>query len=85
MGTPQIIMPSRHCCLKINNKYVSPKRTKIQPPNLSRFQAKIVTPKALRVISKCIKESYQPNPGLNPSKMNIARKATINIDKILGK
>lgn len=78
-------MPYHDCCLKTNKKNMSPKRTKIQPPSLGRFQTKIVAPKVLRVISKCTKESYQLNPGLNPSKMNIARKATINIDIFLGK
>jgi hypothetical protein len=45
----------------------------------------MVPPKTIKVIIKWYKESCQPNPGLNPSKINRARKDTIKMAKILGK
>ena len=85
-GTPPIITPFHSPCeVKIMSKYLNPKRTKIQPPTLGHFQATIAAPKAKRATNKCIKESCQPNSGLNPSKINIEKKTTIKIANALGK
>lgn len=84
-GMPPMIKPPYHCEFKIISKYFIPKKTKIQPPIVGHFQAAIAAPKATIARIRCAKESCQPNSGLNPSKINIAKKATIKIDDTLGK
>ena len=71
--------------LKIDEKNLNPKKIKIQPPIFGHLQAIIVIIKIINVMAKCATESCQPKSGPNPSKINIAKKATIKIDNILGK
>lgn len=84
-GMPPTIIAAVHCLLKAINKYQIPKMIKNQQPILGHFHVTTVATKAAAATSPCIKESCKPNFGLNPSKMNRAKKMTIHIDKTLGR
>jgi len=67
------------------NKNLSPKNKNSHPPIFGHFQAIIAAAKTAKVSKKCIRESAGLNSGLKPSKIKMAKKATIKIVITLGK